>query len=589
MHFSRRSKVVISVFGTLALVGALAAVIVPLGLLTHAAQAAPHTVTTTVGGKPVTLKLIGQTSKWGSAFAKSAAATQGKDRTIPQRTPGGHTAFSPGTHASAAVRNGAPHVTSSPLTPEGGLRSNFDGLTDTQNKAIAGFHDTPPDQGLCVGFLDGFGGKVVIEVVNSIIGIYTTGGTLLSAFPLTAGFFDVNAFSDPRCFYDASTSSFYMTVISCFFCGPPGTADSVNDVLVVNRSGMATDYQYDTSEGGTCFGDQPHTGYDANAVYVATDQFCGTDGNTYLGALLIAISKPQLAAQGALPNAVSFVNLSLGGIPILTLEPAVGSQYGTEYLVNAFPFDQFGNSNPISNTLGLWEVHEDHNITSGSGTVTLIGRIIGSETYAFPVPAASTGDGTTPSGSPSFVIKEPFLNPDDDRMLQVQLANTPQGLRLYCALDTALTIGSDPSDRDGVAWFVINPKTHTESSQGYIGMAGAYLLYPAIEHSNTNTTAIAFTITSPSINPSAAYVFKKDTGLSFSSVLTVATGSGPHVSFSDLLFGRARWGDYSAEELDPNGRDIWSATEYIPPTDAGGSDLIDNWGTRIWDVAGSSH
>ena len=182
---------------------------------------------------------------------------------------------------------------------------------------------------------------------------------------------------------------------------------------------------------------------------------------------------------------------------------------------------------------------------------------------------------------------EPFLNPDDSRMLQVQLANTPQGLRLYASLSTALTIGGDPSARDGAAWFVIDPKTHTETSQGYVAVAGAYLLYPAILHSNTNTTAMAFTITSTSLNPSTAYVFEKETSHSFGSVLITAAGTSAHVSFSDFFFGQARWGDYSAEALDPNGRDIWSASEYIPPL--ADQDPFDNWGTQVWDVAGSAH
>jgi hypothetical protein len=68
----------------------------------------------------------------------------------------------------------------------------------------------------------------------------------------------------------------------------------------------------------------------------------------------------------------------------------------------------------------------------------------------------------------------------------------------------------------------------------------------------------------------------------FGSVQVAGIGTAAHVSFSDLLFGRGRWGDYSALQLDPNGTDIWSATEYIGGNGSG--DLVDNWGTRIWDV-----
>ncbi len=495
------------------------------------------------------------------------------DHDVTDGAAGASAAATAGTNSLARL-GGLPQASASFLSGRNALSANFDGLSDTQNKAISGFHDTPPDQGLCVGFLDGFFGKVVVEVVNSEFGIYSTSGTLISAFSLASGFGDPSAFSDPRCFYDASTSSFYMTVI-----GADSTGNTVNDLLVVNRSGHATTYQFSSSVGGTCFGDQPHTGYDSNAIYITTDEFCGPNQDIYSGALLMAISKSQVAAQVAAPNAVSFPLLSLGGVPILTLEPAFGNASNKEYLLNSFPFDQFGNSNSISNSLGFWTVKGDQNITTGSGPVTLSGRIIRSETYGFPQPAASTGTGAVTGVETS----EAFLNPDDSRMLQVQLVNDQdQGLQLYASLNTAVTAAGDPSARDGAAWFVLDPGSGRITDQGYVAVAGAYLLYPAILHTPAGLTEMTFTITSPTMNPSAAYAVRR--GRSFGPVQIASAGTAAHVSFSDVLFGEARWGDYSAAELDPNGHDIWSATEYIGGNGAG--DLVDNWGTRIMKLSG---
>ncbi len=573
MRFSFRPKlgILLSVIAILTVVGTLMATLAARGTASHAASPPPTSVTASYQGATIKSKVLGTTQNFFDLGTHTSATTQSNDfRVIPYRSPGKQNS-----NSSHAVSSGAPLVSGSAFSKtEGTLASNFDGLSDTQNKLIAGFHDTPPDQGLCVGYLGSQ--KVVIEVVNSIFGIYSPGGTLLQPpFTLAQGFLDPNAFSDPRCFYDVSTHSFYMTVIST----ATGGNDTFDDVLVVNSNGLATTYQFDTSVGGTCFGDQPHTGYDNHALYISTDEFCG---NSYNGALLIAISKSQLVAQGATPNAVSFGFLSLGGVPILTLQPAFGNGSSNEYLLNSFPFDQFGNNNSIANTLGFWSVSGDTGITSGHGTVTLTGRIIGSETYAFPMPAASTGTGAV-SG---IETSEAFLNPDDSRMQQVQLVNDEKsGLQLYASLSTAVNISGDPSARDGAAWFVLDPMHARVSNQGYIGVAGAYLLYPAILHTTEGTTAMAFTITSPTINPSAAYVVRKSTSNSFGSVQTAALGSGPHISFADVIAGRARWGDYSAVELDPNGLDIWSGTEYIGPP-PGGSDLVDNWGTRIWDVTG---
>jgi hypothetical protein len=86
-----------------------------------------------------------------------------------------------------------------------------------------------------------------------------------------------------------------------------------------------------------------------------------------------------------------------------------------------------------------------------------------------------------------------------------------------------------------------------------------------------------FTITSKTINPSAAY-----TVLGSHRIIRVANGTGAHVSFSDVLFQQARWGDYSFGQVDPSGAGIWLATEYIPP--AANQDPFDNWGTYVFEV-----
>lgn len=387
-----------------------------------------------------------------------------------------------------------------------------------------------------------------------------------------------------------TTQTFFLTII-----GFNSAGDTVDDVSVLNSHGQTT-YQFDTAAGNNCFGDQPHTGFDDNAVYVTTDQFCGPNQDEYDGALIVAVSKSQLVNQDATVNAVAFGPVSLGGIPIKTLEPAFGNGTETEYLLNSFPEDQFGNPNTIANTLGLWQVSGDRHLTTGSGAVTLSGRIISSETYAAPVPAASTGDGSStcvpfivtincPSGV--LVESEAFLDAGDSRMQQVQLLNDGQGPRLFAELDTAVTVGNDSSARDGIACFEVDPRAHKVASQGYIAVAGAYLMYPAPIHIANGTSVITFSMTSPTLNPSTAYVVKKDSSRSFGDAQVTGTGAGPHVSFADPLVGRRRWGDYSFSVLDPNGIDIWGAAEYIPP--AANQDPLDNWGTRIAEIAGSAH
>src|SRR5579885_3385130 len=491
--------------------------------------------------------------------------------------------------AAARSTSGQPAASSLTMsTKEGQLLHNFNGLSDEDQAEANGGPDfavTPPDQGLCVGTDPGAPGQTaVFETINSAIAETSTSGGPLSGNPLLGNnvlsfgqFWEPNAFSDPRCFYDQATKTFFFTVIGALPGGPDAGQTSI-DVAVYNAHGFAV-YQVDSSFGGQFFGDQPHVGYDNNNLYLATDAF-NVAGTAYFGATLFVLSKAQLVAEANSVAEVVFGPLSLGGIPILTLEPAIGTTpSNTEYLLNSFPFADAGiTPNTISKQLGFWKVDNGDDLSKGHPEkVTLSGKIITSETYAFPVNAVSTGDGTVTN---QFILSETALNPDDDRLLQVQYING----HLWTALTTAVSIDKDPVVRDGVAWFDINAKEAKVSSQGYIASKGNYLIYPAILHSAEGTTAITFTITSATINPSAAYVVRKADSGHFGSIQIAGAGTGPHLSFADVLFNVARWGDYSAATFAPNGKDIWLATEYIPPV--ANQNVFDNWGTRVFEVKG---
>jgi hypothetical protein len=137
-------------------------------------------------------------------------------------------------------------------------------------------------------------------------------------------------------------------------------------------------------------------------------------------------------------------------------------------------------------------------------------------------------------------------------------------------------ISGDPTARDGAAWFRIETGKERVAKQGYVAAKGAYLLYPALLAPQHGPAAMVFTLTSSTINPSAAF-----TTLGSKKIRTMAEGTGPHLSFSDVT-DIPRWGDYSFAALDPNGRGVWLATEYIPPTP---QEPDDNWGTFVFEVS----
>ncbi len=469
------------------------------------------------------------------------------------------------------------------------LLHNFNGLSGQSNANIAKVLVHPPDQGLCVGHDPSIAGdpEVEFELINLVIAEYNVNGVSQTSALLPGGKENLNNFfnepnfpfaggelvSDPRCIYDKPTNTFFFSVIAA--CTPAvgctTALESHMDLVVYNAtSGAAREYKIDDTNpfnpGCPCLGDQPKIGVDNNAIYLSVDEYqnLAAGGTIENGADVYVISKSQLVKE-VTARFTAFFDIKIGGIPITSLQPAIStSPTDTEFLANSFPFLVDGETNPVAHTLGSWTVTGDSNVTTGNfSAVVLSGKIISSETYAFPVLALSTGSlakGTSP-----------YLNPDDSRLQTCQFVSGDT----WCSLSTAIGIKKDPETRDGVAWFELST-SGSIAAQGYVAAAGKYLIYPAIVHSASGSTGIVFTLTSPSINPSAAYAFAAS-GTAFDGVKIAALGISPSTD------GFSRWGDYSWATLDPNGTDLWMATEYIPPVSS--QNPITNFGTRIFDVA----
>ncbi|MGH2478734.1 MAG: hypothetical protein ACRDHW_03660, partial [Ktedonobacteraceae bacterium] len=274
---------------------------------------------------------------------------------------------------AADAQTGAPAASDMSLHNVGGSNHNFVGLTDVDQAIANGSvnHElTPPDQGLCVGRDPGVPGQeVVFEPINSALRETDVNGNALPGHPLLgnhdvsfSNFWEPNAFSDPRCFFDPTTQTFIFTTIGAVQSGPDKGQTSA-DIAIFNPLGFAV-YQIDTSIGGKFFGDQPHVGYDNNNLYVTTDAF-NANGAGFFGADLFAVPRLQLVLEASTLNEVIFSPVSLNGIPIRTLEPAIGtSPSEVEYLMNSFPFTATAR-NLTSNQLGFWKVEHGFELLFG--------------------------------------------------------------------------------------------------------------------------------------------------------------------------------------------------------------------------------
>jgi hypothetical protein len=492
---------------------------------------------------------------------------------------------------TSTVNGNAPRTVSGGTNP-GKLLHNFKGLNGVDTFNANGFILEPPDQGLCVGFLGKT--KVVNEIINDVTAFYTPNGTLISSkIDLNTFFsepFSLNV-SDPRCYYDTTTQVWFFSVVVYTNTLLPNHTD----LLVLNQQLQKAVYHIDTvlpnNTAGQCpcFGDQPKLGIDKNNVYITTDEFGGPGLSLETGDSLFAVSKSQLVQEEKVVNLAEFDNLILRGIGVVALQPAItNSNSNVEYLLNSFPYADEAQliPNTIEKLLGLWALSDTGVVTSG-GVPKLSATLITSEVYGAPTPALTTNG----------LSLATFTN--DSRMQQVQFING----HLLGALDSAISIDNDPVTRDGAAWFEIQPKVDSRGlivggnfiAQGYVGEKGEYLVYPAIIQSYQGTTGIAFSITSPTLNPSTGYVVStSSSGVQFGNVHITATGSGPDIGFTCALGfpQQCRWGDYSWSTLDPNGKDLWMAAELTVPHIATQPNTTPpariNWGTEVWEVAGQS-
>jgi hypothetical protein len=349
---------------------------------------------------------------------------------------------------------------------------------------------------------------------------------------------------------------------------------------------------------GPCLGDYPHMGADANGLYLTTNEFNLFSPSFFHAAQIYAFPKQPLAAGAASVSVVQFdtgnpsLGVQLDGNPGFTVWPAIstgnqfaGSHGGTEYFVSS---EAVFSSTGEDSRLRLWTLSNSRSLNSVAPAPVLSASVINTIPYAVPgratqkagdIPLATClADDSLPVGGGLFGcwrlagtgLVGPFPNTlkpvdaNDSRIQQVVLANG----KVWTALDTGLVIGGDPTPRAGIAFFVINPNSQNVQQQGYAGLAGNNLTYPAIAVTQSGRGVMAFTVLGDDHYPSAGYA-GIDAIIGVGDLHIAAEGVGPDDGFTGYnptaAFGtRPRWGDYGAAATD--GNSVWIASEYINQT-----------------------
>ncbi|MFI5273040.1 MAG: hypothetical protein ACHQ4H_08425 [Ktedonobacterales bacterium] len=474
--------------------------------------------------------------------------------------------------AHSAAASTAPRTVSAGMQPDaaGVVLHNFNGV-GSLDSAVTNFgaEFEPPDQGLCAG--NGF----VVEPVNSAYTIYRANGAVV------AGPFNVNALfdegfrqftSDPRCYFDQATNTWFAIIL---FINAKNTASRTD--LAVSTSADPTKpwtvYRINTTDDGThgtpnhagcpCFGDQPLLGIDQENVYISTNEF-SILGPQVNSAQIYAISKADLVALAHHIHFVHFDNLNIAGVLAQSVQPALSSgRPDAEYFLNSLDPNGSGD-----NRLGVWAMTNRHNVSTGH-LPTLSSLVIASEPYFIPPGVEQKGLNST-------------LDAGDDRMQQTQYINGG----IWGELGTTVLVAGDGSPRAGAAWFRVHPQlagavlgSATLTDQGYLGLAGHYLIYPALQANAEGSAVVVMTLSGPDMFPSVAYAVLREGQHTFGAVHLAASGTGAYDP------NATRWGDYSWAVLDPDHDAVWLATEYIPPLASQTTDGLRNWGTRVLEVS----
>jgi hypothetical protein len=449
--------------------------------------------------------------------------------------------------AVAAARGAA--ATASPIVNFNGVSSRDSEFTNYN----AEFE--PPDQGLCEG--NGF----ILEPVNSAYRVYIKSGKSIRGPFNINDLFNVGGqefTSDPRCWYDPGSQTWFATILFLNSTGTQGT-----ELIAVRHAkdplGLWNEYSINATDPGgrgcPCFGDQPRIGIDQENLYITADQF-SINGPQFDGGELWVINKAALVAGKPTVKFAHFGHITTG----LTPQPALSTvKPHAEFMLGALD-----NTGQGASSISVWAITDRAAVASG-GLPTVSSIVINSEAYANPPAPPQKGSSVK-------------LNPDDDRMQDTEFA----GNAIWGALTTAVTPAGDSAVRSGGAWFqvkvMLGGGVVTGAKivrQGYIDAPGQYLIYPAVQPDAAGNAAAVFTESNAAEFPAAAYATLQAGASNFGPPVVAAAGHGS--------YSGGRWGDYSFAVPGPSDT-AWLATEYVPPKVSQTTDGNANWGTRVFQV-----
>lgn len=375
--------------------------------------------------------------------------------------------------------------------------------------------------------------------------------------------------SDPRIRYDRLTGRWILIIINV--STPNRVLFAVSDAAsagVITGSTVWTYFFFDISTLGlasTCLADYPTLGVDANALYIGTNNFCGSPSQTFNGTSGFVVRKTSILGAG--PIVVTAFNG-------LVASAAAAGPYTPQGVDNFDPAATEGYFIGVDNAVfGLLQMRR---ISNPGGTPTVsanIGVTVAATLSPINVNHSGNTGGTTGR-----------LSSLDDRLFAAQIRNG----HLWTAHNVGVNntgVSSGTSTRNGSRWYDINVPTGgtpTLSQSGTVFQANATnttdqrsYWVPSINVSGQGHVAMTLCAAGTNEFANAATVGRLagDAVGTMQAPVLITSSTAAYNPPSDpgsAGIGR-RWGDYSYTSVDPiDDMTMWSVTQFTNATNSYG-------------------
>ena len=467
----------------------------------------------------------------------------------------------------------------------------FEGLSSDDNVALTGSRPLPPDP------IGDVGPNHYVQMVNTLVGIYSKAGVLLVPFFAIHDLFDtigppcaLTDDGDPIVLYDPLADRWLLSQL----CGETTSARE-HQLIAVSTTGdpTGTYFVYDFILPNDKFNDYPHFGAWPDAYYMTNNQF---QDNSFAGGGAYAFDRAKMLAGDPTAAYVYFdegvIAPGVGGQLPSDLDGSTAPPPGTPNLFIDFRADEIGDP---ADALRIFEFHVDF-ADPGSSTFTARPDV---SLAAFD--PRDSGDRASVAQPPPATAAQ-FLDSLAGQMMHRVAFRTLSGGAQSLVLNFMVNVsGQDPTGdvskfQAGIRWVELrrNPATGavTVQTEGTYapgsgnGAAGRDIWLGSAAQDHLGDLALGFSASCPA-NPCASPPNAPSLA-GFPSILyagrLAADPAGTLAQGEALLQAgagsqqnaAARWGDYSAMSVDPSDEcTFWYTNEYYA------SSSSQNWQTRV--------